>query len=163
MNWDKIDTKKAILIQNSIANKGLRFIGAVIDRIVGYAIPLSIGFFGEIICPGSMDVFVNNAFIDKLFTLFTILMYYLVFEYFFQKTIGKLVLGLKVVNEHDGSKPDFKTIVKRTLSRIIGLEAIFYLFGNRLWHDSWSDTVVISEKKYADQNEINEIGEIGLI
>lgn len=163
MNWDKIDTKKAILIQNSIAKKGLRFFGAVIDRIVGYAIPMSIGFFGEMISPGSMDVFVNNALIDILFTLFTILMYYFIFEYFFQKTIGKLVLGLKVVNEHDGSKPDFKTIVKRTLSRIIGWEAIFYLFGNRLWHDSWSDTVVISEKKFADQNEIDEIGDIGLI
>lgn len=162
MNWENIDSKKAQHIQNSIPGKGLRFAGAVIDRIVGYGLAMTLGLIIEIASPGSLDFLVENSIYDKLITLAVILGYYLIFEAIFQKTIGKFILKLRVVNEHDSSKPDFMTILKRTASRIIGLEALAYLFGNHLWHDSWSDTVVISERKFAEQAELDEIGNIGL-
>jgi uncharacterized RDD family membrane protein YckC len=161
MNWEQIDSKKALHIQNSIAGKGIRFAGAVIDRIVGYGLAMSFGMIMEIFSPGSLDFLVENSIYDKLITLAFILGYYLIFEAMFQKTIGKFILKLKVVNEFDATKPNFMTILKRTASRIIGLEAFVYLFGNHLWHDSWSDTVVISEKKFEEQEELDEIGNIG--
>ena len=162
MNWENIDSKKAQHMKNSIPGKGLRFAGAVIDRIVGCGLAMTFGLIIEIASPGSLDFLVENSIYDKLITLAVILGYYLIFEAIFQKTIGKFILKLRVVNEHDASKPDFMTILKRTASRIIGLEALVYLFGNHLWHDSWSDTVVISERKFAEQEELNEIGNIGL-
>ncbi|MBL7789726.1 MAG: RDD family protein [Chitinophagales bacterium] len=161
MNWDKIDSKKAELVQRSIASKWFRFIGAIIDRVLGYGITFSIGFLGEIVSPGSMDILVQYPLLDNITTITILLLYYLIFEFYFQKTIGKFIFKMKVVNEYDASKPNFKTILKRTVSRIIGIEALFYLFGNHLWHDRWSDTAVISEKKFEEQNELDEIGDIG--
>ena len=162
MNWENIDSKKALHIQNSIAGKGLRFAGVVIDRIVGYGLAVAFFLIIDIVSPGSLDFVIENSIYDKLITVAFILGYYLIFEAIFQKTIGKFILKLRVLNEHDGTKPDFMTILKRTASRIIGLEALAYLFGNHLWHDSWSDTVVISERKFVEQEELDEIGKIGL-
>lgn len=163
MNWDKIDSRKAIQVQACIADKGPRFFGFVIDRVLGYSIAVAFFSIFEIISPGSLDFIAENGVIDKLVTHSILLIYYLLLEFFFQKTIGKMILKTKVINVHDGTKPSFGVILKRTLSRLIGIEALFYLFGNHLWHDSWSDTVVISEKKFAEQEELNEIGNIGLL
>ena len=162
MNWEKIDSKKVAQIQNSLATKTQRFLGLVIDRIVIEVILFIFSVLLEIIYPGFVDEIDHNRLKQIAFTLPFLLLYYIIMEFSFQKTLGKILLKLKVVNIHDGSKPDINIIAKRTFSRIIGWEALFYLFGNRLWHDNWSDTVVISEKKYAEQEEINEIGNIGL-
>ncbi|WP_212999781.1 RDD family protein [Winogradskya consettensis] len=55
------------------------------------------------------------------------LAYYLLMEGFLGRTVGKMVTGIRVVNE-DGGRPDFVSVLVRTLLRLIdGL--IGYLVG----------------------------------
>ena len=46
MNWGKLETRKAIQIQASIAGKFVRFIGALIDRSIGYGLAFLVGIIG---------------------------------------------------------------------------------------------------------------------
>lgn len=78
---------------------------------------------------------------DKLFSLFLLMVYYLIFEIFFQRTPAKYITKTKVVMR-DGSKPNAATMVKRTLSRFVPFEPVS---GSRglWWHDRWSKTRVV--------------------
>jgi uncharacterized RDD family membrane protein YckC len=54
------------------------------------------------------------------------------------------------VVKKDGSKPDIKTLVIRTLCRFIPFEPFSFLGATpRGWHDTYSDTYVIKKKKLA--------------
>ena len=72
------------------------------------------------------------------------LAYYIVFEGLWARTPAKFILGTVVIME-DGSKPPFGKIVVRTLCRFIPFEP-FSFFGERGWHDSISDTRVVSTR-----------------
>ena len=86
--------------------------------------------------------------------LLTPFAYHFLLEYFFSRTIGKMICRTKVVNE-DGSKPSAAAICRRTLWRIYigGPITTVYLFsyydenGNftRMNHDARSKTLVIQE------------------
>ena len=82
---------------------------------------------------------------DDLFSLAicipTMFLYYYLPECRWGKTLGKKVLGMRVV-DIDGNKPLRSQIALRTLYRFVPCEAIS---GN--WHDKWSKTYVISEKE----------------
>ena len=77
-------------------------------------------------------------------------LYFFICEYYWGKTLGKKICGLKVVNE-DGTRPSAKAIVKRTLSKYIPFEFISFFFtdkdenGNmtRMWHDTIPHTRVV--------------------
>jgi uncharacterized RDD family membrane protein YckC len=77
--------------------------------------------------------------------LLAIIIYYIVSEYFSGKTLGKLISGTRVVME-DGSKPGFKTILVRSLARLIPFE-VFSFFGQypQGIHDTVSETIVIRD------------------
>ena len=68
--------------------------------------------------------------------------YYILFEYFFQRTLGKLITRTKVVNEAD-VKPTFKQVVIRTLSRSIPFEYLSFLAISNGVHDRLSKTKVV--------------------
>ncbi len=70
--------------------------------------------------------------------------YYIFSESIWQKTLGKLITGTKVVN-YDGTKPGFWRIVGRSLSRLIPFDHFSFLFGRYPigWHDSISKTLVV--------------------
>ena len=83
-----------------------------------------------------------------------IFVYYFLLEYYANgKTVGKLILGTRVV-DINGERPSAKSIAIRTLCRFIPFEAISFisaywlsdhtLFGN--WHDSISKTYVVNDK-----------------
>lgn len=163
MNWDKVDSHTALLYTNSIASKKKRFFGFVIDRVFGYLFAVTLLIIVYFPFPNVIDDLEKNTLLDKLITLLLLLVYYIFFEYFFQKSIGKMILGMKVINEYSNTKPSFKQIVGRKLSRIIGWEAFFYLSSNELWHDKWSETMVIDEKLFREQLELHEIKNIGQI
>jgi uncharacterized RDD family membrane protein YckC len=61
------------------------------------------------------------------------------------RTIGKFVTGTKAVNI-DGSEMDPKTVLIRSLCRIVPFEP-FSAFGGHPWHDTWSKTCVIDINK----------------
>lgn len=71
------------------------------------------------------------------------MIYYLVLESCFGRTIGKFITGSVVVNEN-GLKPDFATICKRTLCRLIPFDVLSFLDkSGRFWHDSLSKSYVV--------------------
>lgn len=73
--------------------------------------------------------------------------YYLFFESIFGKTLGKLITGTAVVNEH-GGKPTFKQYLYRSLCRLIPFEPFsFFRSGGVGWHDSIPNTYVIDTRK----------------
>lgn len=74
------------------------------------------------------------------------IIYYLFFESIFGRTMGKFLTGSIVVNEH-GLKPDFATICKRTLCRLIPFDALSFLGKSEMfWHDSISKTYVVEKQ-----------------
>ena len=80
---------------------------------------------------------------------------------YFGKTIGKMCFGLVVVN-FEGKKPDNLTIFIRTICRLIPFDGLSFIIGGWFnhelksnWHDRFSDTYVVYEKKLQSANEPN--------
>lgn len=117
-----------------------RFLHNIVDSIVIYVFAFAIGFasyflFGE-----------TTASILGIVAFFS---YHLIFEALFQKTIGKMLTGTKVVNMQ-GEKPSFLALLGRTLARYIPFEPISFLFygayPTKGWHDRLSRTLVVPKK-----------------
>lgn len=68
--------------------------------------------------------------------------YYLLTEYKFQKTLGKVLTKTKVVSL-TGDKPTLKQVIFRTLSRSIPFEYFSYLASVEGIHDKLSKTRVV--------------------
>ena len=72
------------------------------------------------------------------------LVYYVFMEAVFGKTIGKLILGIKVI-DNEGAKPSIGKVLLRSFIRLIPVDWFTYLKKNPLgWHDLFSKTRVIS-------------------
>jgi uncharacterized RDD family membrane protein YckC len=81
------------------------------------------------------------------------LFYYIFFETLFFRTPGKFLTGTRVMNL-DGSDPSLRTIVLRTLVRIVPFEFLSFLGGlNQGWHDKWTDTCVVRVRPAAETND----------
>lgn len=99
-----------------------------------------------------MQIMINLGVFGTYFS-FSIF-YYLVFEFFFGRTIGKFITGSVVVNEN-GLKPNFRIVCVRTLSRFIPFDALSFLIkSGRIWHDSISKTYVVEKKDLERDMEI---------
>jgi uncharacterized RDD family membrane protein YckC len=72
-------------------------------------------------------------------------LYYLVFEYFFQQTPGKMLTKSFVITEY-GEKPDLKTLFLRNVIRLVPFEP-FSCLNERGWHDRWSHTFVVGKEE----------------
>ena len=69
-------------------------------------------------------------------------LYFFISEMFFDKTLGKKLMKLKVIQTDNKNK--FATIFIRTISRLIPLDlATFLIFENELLHDKISKTKVV--------------------
>ena len=71
----------------------------------------------------------------------------------FQTTIGKTISKSTVINVYC-NKPDFKTIVLRSLARLIPWDIYTFIYNARGWHDNWTDTFVV------DKAELRELKRI---
>ena len=92
-------------------------------------------------------VIINGSNYFSLFYL-TTFVYYLVLEYVFQQTIGKMVTKTKVIYNQEGKPGIFRTIL-RSLFRLVPIDVISYLFGTEIGiHDSWSFTRIV----YVNEN-----------
>jgi uncharacterized RDD family membrane protein YckC len=90
----------------------------------------------------------------SLIYLFSFPIYYIVFEYFFQKTPGKFLTKTRVIDLY-GNKPDLGTIALRNIIRLVPFER-FSCFDERGWHDKWSDTFVVKDEEYFIIKELLE-------
>jgi uncharacterized RDD family membrane protein YckC len=122
---------------------GLRLVNIIIDitafQILGYIL-------------GELE-FLNSIPFSGLLFMFLFPIYYIVGEFYFQKTIGKFFTKSVVVDEY-GDKPDFQTILVRTVIRFIPFEPFSFFADNRGWHDKWTKTYVIRK------DEIERIKEL---
>ncbi|OIQ17675.1 MAG: hypothetical protein BM557_08280 [Flavobacterium sp. MedPE-SWcel] len=151
-----------------LATKGKRFANLIIDFIVQLIIGVLIGVFaavlyyafeidGFLIWISGLN-FIQERFLGVMIAIF----YYGIFETNSSRSLGKLITGTKVVM-YDGSKPDSKVILIRSLCRLIPFEGLSFLGSTgRGWHDSISNTYVVDTKKYDEavrlKNSFDEIG-----
>jgi uncharacterized RDD family membrane protein YckC len=92
-----------------------------------------------------------NTIQEYLLGAFIIIIYYLPFELFSSRSLGKYITKTIVVDEN-GLKPSPRQIIKRSFCRVIPFEAFSFLGSPcKGWHDSLSDTYVV--KKYSLEEE----------
>ncbi len=131
----------------NLAGKGIRVINVIVDMISFFVLWI-------IISLGLMLLGFNHTYVDETgeqMPLIPMIMivptfwgYYILTEFFFQRTLGKLLTGTKVVTK-TGDKPTFGQILGRTLSRSIPFEYLSFLVSENGIHDRLSGTRVISE------------------
>jgi hypothetical protein len=59
-----------------------------------------------------------------------------------------------MVVKHDGSRPNMKSIIIRTLSRLIPFEPFSFLTAERGWHDTLSVTYVVKKHDFIAKKKI---------
>ena len=137
------------------ASVGIRFANLLIDMVFFYGIMLLVGaVLGIIFLATGIDI--NTSFLVRedigskslqyLLSYATYLSLYTLLEGAANgKTLGKLITGTRALRE-DGSKLSWKDAFLRSLCRIIPFEA-FSAFGGNPWHDRWTNTIVVKERK----------------
>lgn len=118
----------------------VRFVNFVIDNSIVLLLSAMIqasGLLGEF-------GYARNVIFSPNYILAS-LCYFVTSEYFFKKSIGKLVTKTRVVRK-DGRAIKFTNILIRTLCRHIPFEPLS-CFGSNVvgWHDSLSNTLVVKE------------------
>src|SRR5262249_6809201 len=89
---------------------------------------------------------VDSWWLDLLYSLAAVSLYYFVMETVLGTTIGKFITGCKVITE-EGLKPDIGDCLIRTVCRLIPFEWVSFLSRRPIgWHDSISGTVVVDRK-----------------
>lgn len=116
-------------------NKGTRALNYLIDVI-------AISFISQIIIV-SRDNYINPT----VFFLVIYFFYYLLFESFSGRTLGKIITGSKVVDKNN-CKPNFLQILVRTTCRLSPFDWLSYAFGNAQGsHDALSRTKLVKLDK----------------
>ncbi|WP_439182840.1 RDD family protein [Carboxylicivirga taeanensis] len=131
------------------ADKGKRFVNNLIDGIFCYIfmffIAIAIGIFVGVFSPESAATFENNTGFEYFLIFISTLTYYVTLEAATGRTLGKMITKTKVIDRH-GNKPNFNTILLRTLCRFVPFNALSFLFADRGWHDAWSQTKVVESR-----------------
>lgn len=86
-------------------------------------------------------VFLIIFFSSLLISIFS---YHSILEFYFQKTLGKLITCSQVVAEN-GERATFKKIILRTICRFIPINWISFIFSRNGIHDKLSKTKVIKD------------------
>jgi len=76
----------------------------------------------------------------KYFMIVIYYFYYFIFELTIGQTIGKMITKTKVVNIENNKNPNLTRIFTRTLSRLIPIDFLSYLFKSNGIHDILSKT-----------------------
>jgi len=161
--------KKPFSVDEEIMASGWqRFGNYIVDMIFIYIIIILLFiFFGLISSFFDSDEFMqwlDNMGDLEFYLIFSLLVviYFIFSETITSRSLSKYITGTIVVFE-DGSKPDFGTITKRTLCRFIPFDALsFFTSDARGWHDSISDTYVVSKKGLETKMKLfTELEEIG--
>ncbi len=138
------------------ASIGKRVANYIIDRIFGYltvfVIAATVGLVMGIVCPGSIESIPENSIFWYILSFMSFYLYFVVLEATTSRTLAKFITGTMVVTT-DGEKPDFNTILLRSLCRFIPFEAFSFLGQSQNgWHDSLSKTRVIEVNRKRFKN-----------
>jgi uncharacterized RDD family membrane protein YckC len=128
-----------------IADKGTRFGNYILDTI-GFFIIIMLHAF---ILDGLLHVIPEDG--SPLLGIYYFVLYFgyhFLFEYFFGRTPGKFITNTRVT-DFDGQKPTAKELFIRNICRLIPFDNLSFLFGDKGWHDSISETQVV----YVDKRQ----------
>lgn len=121
------------------AGLGQRLLNFIIDRIASMVLIFCVGGVMGIVGGAEASEDTTGVFI----ALSLIILYYVVLEACFGRTIGKWITGTKVVDE-SGNTPSLGKILGRTFCRVIPFEPFSFLGSEqRGWHDSIPKTWVV--------------------
>lgn len=130
------------------ASQGKRFTNYIIDFICFLIFSFVFGAFLGIIIgflsPSSLSIFEeDNIFLNYLINFIAGMIYYTTLEAITGRTVAKFITKTKVVTVN-GEKPDFNTILIRSLCRHIPFNPLSFLGSDASgWHDKLSKTKVI--------------------
>lgn len=130
---------------------GRRILATIVDGIVFMILSFILGaiFGGNSASGGSVSVALSG--ISALLDFVIVVAYYVLLEGYLGQTLGKMLLGIKVVRQEDGEVPGVGKAALRTLLRIIdGLFAYLVAFivvlisgKNQRLGDMAADTLVV--------------------
>lgn len=160
--------KKSFQISdNIIATKQTRFTNYMVDYLAQIAI-----FFIVIMVSQIIALLINrtlpiawlegmNKIQEYIFGAVLSIFYYSIFESITARSLGKFITNTIVVLK-DGTKPPIETILRRSLYRVVPLNALSFLWGDRIWHDKYTDTFVVSKSgldaEIQRYNNLNKLG-----
>ena len=132
------------------ASAGQRFLNYIIDAIAFYILGAIVGFILATAFSFSEESVIGlGAGMLQLLFLFLyvaiIILYYTVLEGAKGKTLGKLLTKTKVVRE-DGEPMTYGKACMRALCRFVPFEIFSAFFGVKMWHDSWTNTMVVKDR-----------------
>lgn len=137
------------------ASVGTRFLNLLIDVLFFYGVVIVVfAVFGLIFVSTGEDI--NTSFLVREDPGAIFLQYIVTYSVYIGlytllegaargKTLGKLITGTRALKA-DGSNLSWKDAFMRSLCRIVPFEA-FSAFGGHPWHDKWTDTIVVKERK----------------
>lgn len=108
-------------------------------RLFNFLIDSTIFFILVIIISIILKEYVERKELKYFMILFYYL-YYFIFELTTGQTIGKMITKTKVIDITTGKNPSFLKILTRTLSRLIPIDFLSYLFSSNGIHDILSKT-----------------------
>jgi len=146
-----VEKEKQIKAESNVANSILRLINFIIDSFAFMTLGVILSVIsGLVIFILNIELNQNN---DTLFQVVSISMYFIAFMIYYvlletkyQRTLGKLLTKTKVTYEN-GDKPDLNAIIGRTLYRLIPFDRLSYLFLKNGIHDMISKTIVVKIDK----------------
>ncbi|KQM78310.1 hypothetical protein ASE74_14850 [Pedobacter sp. Leaf216] len=150
MNFD--NSYQEIDLEYCRASSGKRFANYIIDTAVFYILAFGLG-----IVIGIFKRSLLNDIDDLALRLITLLFYGIVMfmteAMCNGKSLGKLITGTRAVN-YDGTDMSFQKALVRNIVRAIPFNALSALGTPSIpWHDRWSDTMVVDEKKLPLQTQ----------
>ena len=125
-----------------VASRGRRFLTYLVDGIAMWVVNVAI-LLALMAATGTADPNGVHFVLRIALSLGATMVYYIVMEAAWGRTLGKFACGTIVVDEN-GRRPSLGKVVGRSFSRLIPFE-VFSIFGSerRMWHDSLPGTRVV--------------------
>lgn len=149
-----METTALTISGDLLASKTKRFLNVLIDLFIIYLFTIGIGaLINEIgVVIGNYQVadwiISLSPTENALFGMIVMFFYYFIMEFYLSRTFGKYFTKTLVV-KLNGSKPNLKSILIRTLVRFIPVEFFSFLNNNsRGWHDTLSVSYVVNKHEF---------------
>jgi uncharacterized RDD family membrane protein YckC len=155
-----MENKKFTITDDLLASKGERFLNFIIDLLIIYIIAVcivaTINIIGDVTDSYGVSNWVKSlSLIENLFFGLIILFFYYAFtEMYFSRTFAKYFTKTIVVRV-DGSKPNTKNFMIRTVSRLNPIDPFSFLGKTeRGLHDTLSATYVVKKHEFVAKKKM---------
>jgi len=139
----------------TVVSGGRRYAHYFVDCIAYYILFTLVEFLiSSILMIFKNDPLTILAIQASLFPVFFLSwpLFYVFFEYKFQKTPGKFLTKCLVIDIY-GNRPTIGNLMLRNIIRLVPFE-IFSCMSERGWHDRWSDTFVVPIDEHKELRKI---------